>query len=91
MSAYDIEQLTRVGEKISLCMDVFFNVAQMLSDEDLDEFERYLGQQETVMPMLNPTAAACSGFLQIDEARERLKFVRAGIKILDKELASKEL
>ncbi len=73
------KQLNDIAERINLiCVAVDDAVDESeLTVDELDEFESYLSQSETLGPLLNPTLYAHGGgFTMIDMARKRVEKIR---------------
>jgi hypothetical protein len=82
-------ELTKIGEKICTCFDAI-NAAIVdlgLTTEEIALFEKYLDQQETAMPMTDPTTYMRGGQAAIELAQARTIAVKNCMLINEAEQA----
>jgi uncharacterized protein YjeT (DUF2065 family) len=72
-----VSDLAFIGETIGTVFRSFEMLAGMLTEEELKAFDQYLSIQEGVGPILNPTAWRDMPDGSIDQARERVRIIRA--------------
>ena len=79
-----IKELTEIGASIDKIITesrrVLFHTG--LQKEDLDAFADYLEEQDTLMPMLNPTAYMQGGSKGIPLAKARVEMIRKLMEVL---------
>jgi hypothetical protein len=68
-----ITELTVIGAKINTCFDVIAAAVTCtgLTREDLEEFRRYLAEQDVMMPLTDPTTWKNGGEKMIQLAGKR--------------------
>lgn len=49
----EIKKLIKIGQKIDSAIKAIKNVG--LNEKEIEEFENYIRQQETISPLINPT------------------------------------
>ena len=70
------------GKKVGL---IYSLVETLISEDELEEFHDYIGQEEAVGPMLDPTAYKGGvRFKQLDQAKERVLVLEKMLELLKK-------
>lgn len=79
-----IKELVEIGASIDKIITESNRVLQHtgIQKEDLDAFASYLEEQDTLMPMLNPTAYMQGGAKAIPLAKARVELVRKLMEVL---------
>lgn len=73
MTEYDVEEMNEIGRKIRNVISEL----EELSDEEITKFANYVSHQETVQPMMDPTAYRDDGVEQkLEMAGRRVLAVR---------------
>jgi len=82
-------ELTEIGDKICFCFNAITAAVKEtgLTAEDLARFERYLDQQETMMPMTDPTQYMRGGQAAIELGQARAIAVKNCMLINEAEQA----
>lgn len=85
------ESMQEIGSRIG---ETFTQIEMIimitgLTLEDLKKFDAYLDNQDTMMPLINPTYWMKGGDKQIKEARERVEALRSIIPVIEKDMAKK--
>ena len=74
--------LADIGTRIDLCVCV---IHTSISLSELAEFEQYLTEQDTLMPLLQTTYYMKGGDKQLDLARQRLNALKNLLEIKKQE------
>ena len=74
--------LILIGGRIADC---FAFVKENISLEELAEFQKYMSQQEALLPLLQPTAYMSGGGNALELARQRVEPLRAMLETLEVE------
>lgn len=80
----DKNELNNIGNRINLCISI---VETTISIEELNEFQKYIDEQEAIFPLLNPTAYMAGGSDALSLANKRVKALKNLLKILSSENA----
>lgn len=74
--------LIEIGKKINDSIEAVWK--SELTVDELDAFEEYIRQQETVAPLLNPNFIQRHGFKLFDEAKKRIELLKPIIRLKGK-------
>lgn len=69
----DKNELNNIGNRINLCISV---VERLISIEELNEFQKFIDEQEAIFPLLNPTAYMACGCDALSLANKRVKALK---------------
>ncbi len=81
------DELIGIGCKINLAIQSVWKLGPTI--EEMGKLETYMNQQETILPLLDPTFIAQHGFKMFDQAKERMDLLRPIIKLEQKEKEGK--
>lgn len=76
-------ELIGIRCKINLAIQSVWKLGP--TEAEMDALETYMRQQETILPLLDPTLIIQHGFKIFDQARERMKLLRPIIELEEKE------
>jgi len=80
MKKISIKELTKIGEKIDRAIKAVKEVE--LKKEELEKFENYIIEQETISPLVNPMKYR-KLFTMLDKAKVRINLLRPIIQLKD--------
>ena len=81
------DELIGIGRKINNSIQAVWTVGPTI--KEMEVFETYMQQQETILPILNPTLIAKHGFKLFDQAKDRIKLLKPILELKEKEKAGK--
>ncbi len=82
------DELIGIGCKINLAIQSVWKLGPTI--EEMGKLETYMNQQETILPLLDPTFIAQHGFKLFDQAKERIELLRPILKLKEKEEGRKK-
>ena len=77
------DELIGIGCKINLAIQSVWKLGPTI--EEMGKLETYMQQQETILPLLDPTFIVQHGFKMFDQAKERMDLLKPVIKLEKKE------
>lgn len=77
------DELIGTGCKINLAIQSVWKLGPTI--DEMEALETYMQQQETILPLLDPTFIAQHGFKMFNQAKERMELLRPIIKLKAKE------
>lgn len=82
-----ITELTVIGAKVNTCFDALTMVVSSmgLTEDELKDFADYLDEQDTFLPMRDPTTYRDGGSTAIELAKKRVEILQAALPALDRE------
>ena len=79
-------ELVGIGAKINLTIQAVWTLGP--TEAEMDTLETYIQQQETLLPLLDPTFIVQHGFSSLDQARRRIELLKPILEL--RELEKKE-
>ena len=77
------DELIGIGAQINDAIRAVWKLAP--TEAEMEALETYMQQQETILPLLDPTFIAQHGFKLFDQAKERINLLRPIIELQQKE------
>jgi len=79
------QELIGIGIKINDSIRAVWKLAP--TEAEMETLETYMQQQETILPLLDPTFIARHGFKPFDQAKRRIKLLKLILELrkLEKE------
>lgn len=81
-------ELIEIGCKINLAIQSVWQLGPTL--KEMEALELYMQQQETILPLLDPTFIAQHGFKLFDQATERINLLKPILALKEKEEGRKK-
>lgn len=81
------DELIEIGRKINNSIQAVWTLGPTI--EEMETLKTYMQQQETILPLLDPTFIAQHGFKLFDQARDRIKLLKPILELKEKEKAGK--
>ncbi len=77
------DELIGIGCKINRAIQFVWKLAPTITE--MEALELYMQQQQTILPLLDPTFIAQHGFKLFDQAKERMELLKPIIELEKKE------
>ncbi len=74
-----MKELAKIGEKINDSIEAVWKIG--LTAEEVESLEDYIREQETILPLTDPTLMRQDGFKLLDQAKERIKLLKPIIEL----------
>lgn len=81
------DELIEIGRKINNSIQAVWTLSPTI--KEMEALETYMQQQETILPLLDPTFIAQHGFKIFDQAKERMELLKPILQLKEKEKAGK--
>lgn len=81
------DELIGIGAKINNAIQAVWTVGPTVAE--IEALETYIQQQETILPLLDPTFIVQHGFKIFDQAKERIELLKPILKLREKEKGGK--
>ena len=82
------DELIEIGCKINLAIQSVWKLGPTI--KEMEALELYMQQQETILPLLDPTFIAQYGFKLFEQAKERIDLLKPILELKEKEEGRKK-
>ncbi len=82
-----MKELVKIGVKINDSIQAVWEIG--LTAKEMESLEDHIREQETILPLTDPTLMRQSGFKLLDQAKERIKLLKPIIELKQKEKEAK--
>ena len=74
-----MKDLVKIGVKINDSIEAVWEIG--LTAKEMEKLEDYIREQETILPLTDPTLMRQDGFKLLDQAKERIKLLKPIIEL----------
>ncbi len=74
-----MKELVKIGEKINDSIEAVWKIG--LTSKEMESLEDYIREQETILPLTDPTLMRQDGFKLLSQAKERIKLLKPIIEL----------
>jgi hypothetical protein len=77
------DKLVKIGEKVNDAIEAVWELK--LNIKEIEKLEEYIAEQETILPLTDPTLMREDGFKLLNQAKERIELLKPIIELKQKE------